>query len=133
MVDDLICISSCGKNSVLLNGFINVSNIKKLKFGETQCHKIIVGKDKRICPDLIIDKWEIKPIEEVKTNDKSSLDDVYAGSHLIPDTNQEKHLGDIISNSGKNDSNITARVNKGKGITKQIMTILGDICLGKYY
>ena len=33
MVDDLLCISKCGKDSVLLNGFLNVkTNLKKLQY-----------------------------------------------------------------------------------------------------
>ena len=35
MVDDLLCISSCGVKSVMMNSFIKAkSNIKKLQFGE---------------------------------------------------------------------------------------------------
>ena len=35
MVDDLLCISSCGIDSVLMNSFIKAkTNIKKLQFGE---------------------------------------------------------------------------------------------------
>ena len=41
MVDDLVCISKCGINSVLMNAFINAkTNMKKLKFCSTKCHKM---------------------------------------------------------------------------------------------
>jgi hypothetical protein len=44
---------------------------------------------------------------------------------------EEKYLGDIISNNGKNTKNIEARKNRGTGIVNQIMSILEDICFGK--
>ena len=74
----------------------------------------------------------MKNSEKVHTNEESSVEDVYAGSHLIPDSNQERYLGNIINSSGKNDSNIAAQVSKGQGIIKQIMNILGDICFEKF-
>ena len=39
MVYDLVCISECGINSVLMNSYINTkTNIKKLQFGISKCH-----------------------------------------------------------------------------------------------
>ena len=44
MVDDLVCISQCGINSVKINAFLNVkTNPKKLQFGVSKCHKMHVG------------------------------------------------------------------------------------------
>ena len=41
MIDDLLCVSKCGIKSVLMNAFINAkTNMKKLQFGESKCHKI---------------------------------------------------------------------------------------------
>ena len=45
----------------------------------------------------------------------------------------EKYLGEIISQDGKNMKNILARTNGGIGITNQIMSILDDICFGRYF
>ena len=133
MVDDLLCISHCGKESVLLNAFINAkTNMKKLQFGENKCHKLHVGRNKSICPDLHIDKWKVKNVDTVVAGE-SSLVDVYDGKHLIEDAKQEKYLGDIIDSSGKNGANISARVKKGHGKIKQIMGYLEDICYGKYH
>ena len=44
-----------------------------------------------------------------------------------------KYLGDIISRDGKNTANIKARQNKGKGVITTIMSLLQELCLGKYY
>ena len=46
---------------------------------------------------------------------------------------QEKYLGDILTNDGKNSKNRAARKNRGIGVVNQIMTILEEICFGKYY
>ena len=133
MVDDLLCISACGINSLLINSFINVkSNQKKLQFGESKCHKIHIGKNKAVCPDISIDKWKTKQIDTIEI-DKPSVEDEHDGLHLIEEANQEKYLGDLISNSGKNDKNIEARVKKGYGIVKQIASILEEQCFGKYF
>ena len=45
----------------------------------------------------------------------------------------QKYLGDIICNTGKNDKNIAARVKKGYGIINQIFSILEEVFFGKYY
>ena len=61
MVDDLVCISTCGLNSVKMNAFINSkTNIKKLQFGLSKCHKMHVGVSKAVCPDLDLDNWKVK-------------------------------------------------------------------------
>ena len=46
---------------------------------------------------------------------------------------EERYLGDIISKDGRNTKNIKARVAKGNGTINQIMSILEDICFGKYF
>ena len=46
---------------------------------------------------------------------------------------KDKYLGDIISVNGKNLENILARKDKSKGIIKQIISILEDICFGPFY
>ena len=51
----------------------------------------------------------------------------------IEEKEEEKYLGDILSNDGRNIKNIKSRVNKGKGIINRIMTKLEAIPFGKYY
>ena len=46
---------------------------------------------------------------------------------------EEKYLGDILSEDGRNMKNILARVSKGVGITNNIMSILEEICFGNYH
>ena len=49
MVDDMLLISNCGLNSVLVNGFINSkTNFKKLQYGVDKCHKMHVGSDSHL-------------------------------------------------------------------------------------
>ena len=130
MVDDLLCISKCGIESVLLNAFINLkTNTKKLQFGEDKCFKIHVGPDKTICPDLMIDKWKAVNVEK-ENNTKSSIIDVYDGKHQIENRITEKYLGDLIDSGGKNDKDIEQRLKKGHEKIKQIHGYLEDICFG---
>ena len=51
----------------------------------------------------------------------------------MKEVNHEKYLGDILSNDGKNVKNIAARKNRGHGTISQIMSMLDDICFGKFY
>ena len=133
MVDDLLCISKCGIDSVLLNAFINFkTNTKKLQFGEDKCFKMHVGSDKTICPDLFIDKWKTVDVEKSKITE-ASLSDVYDGKYQIKDKKNERYLGDIIDSSGKNNNNIENRIKMGHGKIKQILDYLDDICFGKHH
>ena len=41
---------------------------KKLHFGVSKFHKMHVGVKKLPCPDLKIDEWEVKVVEDYNTN-----------------------------------------------------------------
>ena len=83
MVDDLVLISNCGIDSVLMNGFINSkTNQKKLQYGVEKCHKMHVGSKNHLCPDLFIDSWEVKSVDALDTG-VSSLVDSFTGSSLV--------------------------------------------------
>ena len=69
MIDDLLCLSKCGINSVKANAFINAkSNIKKLQFGVSKCHKMHIGVPRKKCPDLYVDNWKLRKTNEYYTN-----------------------------------------------------------------
>ena len=85
-----------------------------------------------MCPELFIDGWKINEINKFGT-EAFKLEDEYAGLYAMEDVEEEKYLGDIITNDGKNVKNIAARTNRGIGTVNQIMSILDDICFGKYY
>ena len=61
------------------------------------------------------------------------LQDQFVGEEIMEESQEEKYLGDIISNDGRNMKNIKSRVNKGKGIVSRIMTLLEGIPFGKFY
>ena len=52
------------------------------------------------------------------------MEDHFIGEETMEEKNEEKYLGDIISNDGRNIKNIKARVSKGKGINSKILTML---------
>ena len=85
MVDDLLSISKCWPESVRTNAFINSnSNMKRLQFGQSTCHKIHVGELRTGCPSLSIDKWKVKSVGKIKI-DVPSIEDGYDGVHNIKD------------------------------------------------
>ena len=128
MVDDLLAVAECGVDSVLTNSYINAkTKIKKLQFGVDKCHKIHIGSNHNKCPLLYVDHWkEVKNIETDETVDKcEDLSEIDA-------SREEKYLGDIITNDGKNTKNIESRMAKGQGNIDQVMSILEEICFGQY-
>ena len=132
MVDDLFLMAGCGLPSALLNAFINAkTNTKKLQFGADKCHKLHVGRKSDLCPDLFIDQWKMVETEQIETG-ITSHEEVPDEVHLMETKEDDKYLGDIIMNNGKNTKNIKARRDKGEGNIRQIMTILDDMCFGPF-
>ena len=69
--------------------------------------------------------------EEVETG-VTSLEEVLDEAHLMEMKDEDKYLGDIIMNNGKNTKNIKSRRDKGEGNVRQIMSILDDMCFGPF-
>ena len=124
MVDDLVAISHCGLDSVVMNAFLNSkSNVKKLQFGIQKCHKLHVGKEKKSCPDLYLDEWVVEVVDHSEAGGEITLEDVENDEQIVEGVAEERYLGDIISKDGKNAKNINARTAKGNGNINQIMSI----------
>ena len=135
MVDDTLAVSECGYKSNMVNAFLNTkTNLKKLQFGTEKCYRMHVGRvsNSDICPELKIEGWEVKQVNQINSEEMKMEDD-YSGMCDMEPVEEEKYLGDIISNNGKNTKNIEARKNRGTGIVNQIMSILEDICFGKHH
>ena len=133
MIDDLVCPSVCGVDSVLMNSYINAkTRTKKLQFGVSKCHQLHVGKKSNVCPTLMIDNWELKKVDDSETG-LGNLEDVLVGNHNLEKVDNDKYLGDIISVDGRNTKNIIARKGKAIGITNKIISILQEMCFGPYY
>ena len=132
MVDDIIAVSKCGVNSLLMNSFLNSkTNIKKLQFGTQKCHKLHIGKSDHLCPDLYIDSWKVESRNEILTNIRDLLD-VEDDLHKMETVDDDKYLGDIISSDGKNSKNIAARKARGLAAVDRICQILEEICFGPF-
>ena len=109
MVDDILAVQECSKDSVQINSVINsFIELKKLTFSSKKCSKIHVGKVSDTCPDLKIHSDKMK------------------------DSKQERYLGDQLSSSAKVKDTIDDRVAKGFGIVSDILAILDEIPLGQY-
>ena len=109
MEDDLLVISRCGTDSVISNSVIkSLIESKKLNLIVKKCSKIHIGKIGQSCPDLKVHGMNME---------SSKL---------------EKYLGDLISHTGRNRTNIEDRTSKGFGICNQILAILSEVPLGKH-
>ena len=135
MVDDLICVSECGFQTSMINSFIKFkTDSKKLQFGVSKCKKIHIGKycEDFKCQNLMVDSWEEVEVKNDETG-ITQIEDTFVGEELMEEKDDEKYLGDVISNDGRNLKNIKARIAKGKGIVSKIMTILEGIPFGNHY
>ena len=135
MVDDLICVSECGFQTSMINSFIKFkTDSKKLQFGVSKCKKMHIGKycEDFKCQNLMVDSWEEVEVKNDETG-ITQIEDTFVGEELMEEKDDEKYLGDVISNDGRNLKNIKARIAKGKGIVSKIMTILEGIPFGNHY
>ena len=133
MVDDQIGVSHCGLDSALSTGHLNAqTNIKKLQFGASKCHKMHIGKSDILCPKNTIDTWKlVKDHDDAKTILKFS--DIEGDPHVIEILENDKYLGDVLQSDGKNVKNIEERYRRGTGAVKQVCQMLDDLCLGQYH
>ena len=108
MIDDVLTVSKCGSTARAMNSLVNTFMLsKKLKLNELKCAKIHVGRKSSMCPQLFVQNKEMRHSE------------------------QEKYLGDIIHQNGKQHATIVDRILKGYGILANITAILTDIPLGR--
>ena len=104
MVDDLICIAECGFKTAMLNAYIKLkTNSKRLQFGYKKCKKMHVGKycESFKCKCLKVDSWEETNVKNEDTNE-DSIEDCWKGEEKMEEVSEDKYLGDIISNDGRN-------------------------------
>ena len=110
MIDDILAVSSCSVNSILVNSMIEAKlHTKNLQLGSKKCFHMHVGK---------------------RVNDCKSL---RVNNSTMNTTLKEKYLGNIVSADGKVDINITDRYNRGVGLVNQIISMLREIHFGQYY
>ena len=110
-VDDVLGIAKCGVDSVKLNSIISSKmSTKKLELGHQKCFKLHVGnKSKNSCPILSVNSKEMKT------------------------SSSETYLGDVLTNDGKIDVNISARYDRGVGAINSIFSLLQEISFGQYF
>ena len=89
--------------------------------------------ERKTCPDLHLDEWSVEAVDHTDAGGSIVLEDVQGDEHVVELVTEERYLGDIISKDGRNTKNVKARTAKGNGTINQIMSILEDICFGKYF
>ena len=133
MVDDQISVSNCGLDSILAISHLNAqTNLKRLQFGAQKCHKLHIGRNCGICPDMEIDTWNLEKSSDNITS-VVELVDAEGQKHILEEVITAKYLGDIIQADGKNDRNIQERKIRGLAASRQIEELLDDLCLGDYH
>ena len=107
MVDPLISVTNCGKDSIEMDISINRKiELKKVKFHtpevnkKSKCNVMHVGKPSKACPDMIVHGVKVDRVS------------------------QTVYLGYIISQDGTNTSNVKDRMVKGMEQVNTIMTLL---------
>ena len=112
MIDDILAIQKCSKDTVKINTVINAFvECKKLKLSENECHQIHVGK---------------------MSNNRNECSKLKVHNDDMNESTKEKYLGDIIDTSGKIRSTVEDRKKKGYGMVAEILAIVNDIPLGRY-
>ena len=110
MVDDVLTISKCGPDSIVTNAFVNAKfEQKRLELNKSKCHQIHIGKNNQRCPEL------------------------KAHNDVMSKKQDDKYVGDIISEDGKINKTVKARAMKGMGIISTIMNILKEVNLGNFH
>ena len=135
MLDDLICISECGHKTAMAHSYIKFkTSSKKLQFGPTKCKKMHIGKSRENfkCQPLFVENWKENEVEDSETGE-IKIEDTCDGDEIMEEKDSERYLGDVIAKDGKNIKNIKARVNKGTGIVRTILTMLDGIPFGKFH
>ena len=122
MIDDLAVTAKCGPQSVILNAVINAKiNLKKLEFNKNKCVKLHICKDQFNCSKSQSSIKNMKCVFlEVQKSEMKSAEN-------------EKYIGDVISQNGSNDANVSRRRSQGIGAISQIFALLNEISLGYHY
>lgn len=109
MVDDVVTLSNCGTDSVIMNSTVNAFiNTKKLKLSTKKCSIIHIQKERKT-----------KGCLNLKVNGAA-----------MNKSKSEKYLGDYITTEGTIKATIKDRINKSNDTINYISAILMDVPLG---
>ena len=133
LIDDCISVAKCGIESIELNEYLNMkTNMKKLQYNEKKCYKMHTGPKSDNCPELKINSWRVKNVENIQTSEYETIDEM-GDCVTLGETETEKYLGDFLSSNGRNMKNIAKRKQKGYMIIEDIKKILNNGFYGKYH
>ena len=107
MVDDVLGLQNCLAKSKQLNTVVNTfMELEKLTLSKTKCHKLHIGSNESICPDMIVHGEAVK------------------------NSKREKYLGDILSSNGSAKPNLAKRMSRGWGRVSEILGLVKEAPLG---
>ena len=104
---------------MILNAVINAKvSMKRLEFNKTKCVKLHVSKAER---------------QSCANSRKAKCVNLDVQESQMKDEENEKYIGDVISNGGSNEANISRRRSIGIGAISSIFAVLNEISLGYQY
>ena len=112
MIDDNVGISECGMDSVVKNAIIN-------SFVES--HRLEMHKEKSMVIHIGSAKKCYQPCPQLKVH-----------ANQMPEAENVRYLGNIITSKGGNRATIEDRKSKGWGKVATIMGILGEVDMGAH-
>jgi len=135
MLDDILSIVECSYKSNNMIGYLNAqARLNSLMFNTKKCFKIHVGqsKERHKCGDLWLDNWDFKEIDSSQTG-QLDRKEIYRGKSKIKEVNNERYLGDYISNDGSNAETVRQRCIRSISIRSKINSMLEEMVFGKHY
>ena len=130
-VDDILDIKKCGNDTKIMNNYTTEEiNQRKLQLSKDKCARMHIKSKKETqnkCELVSMDLWTE---EKVKKGSKTFLQDTHKGEIPIDTVSKYSYLGDKILPDGSNKSTIEDRVNKGKGIVRDIVHVLEGTFFG---
>ena len=130
---DLICVTEAGYQAHEFNAFINIkSALKRLQFNTDKCKTMIIGKKSEKYPnnDLFVDKWTMTYQGRGETE---TLTETYDGKVVMEPVTAHKYLGHYISSAQNNMAHLEKMKIKAVGIKNNILSMLDNMFLGRYY
>ena len=107
MVDDVLGLQNCLAKSKQLNTVVNTfMELEKLTLSKTKCHKLHIGSNESIYPDMIVH------------------------GEAVRNSKREKYLGDIIASNGSAKPNLAKRMSRGWGRVSEILGLVKEAPLG---
>ena len=128
LMDDLIMISTAGRQTTKANSLVNVvSSSKGLQFSESKCNSMLVKNPKLDClhNKVKLDKWEHDRVNGM-------LHEKYVGKVPIKESDSFKYMGTVVQNDAGNQLTLADKAKKALISTQKIISKINHLCPGRF-